>query len=173
MRFRSATASDVDDLVSFYGEIADAMVGTPHDCRWRRGLHPSKKMLEDAVSAGQLTIADDNGTIAAAVVANHDYDDSTAPDLPWTVDCSWADSSVIHVLAAARAYRGTGVARDLLVHVIDTARSQNMRSVRLGVASNNTPAVKLYTSCGFHHIIEAKCRYGDALVDAITFELPL
>ena len=48
-----------------------------------------------------------------------------------------------------------------------------MRSVRLGVASNNTPAVKLYTSCGFHRIIEAKCQYGDALVDAITFELPL
>ena len=173
MRFRSATASDVDDLVSFYGEIADAMVGTPHDCRWRRGLHPSKKMLEDAVSAGQLTIADDNGTIAAAVIANHDYDDSTAPDLPWTVDCSWADSIVIHVLAAARAYRGTGVARDLLVHVIDTARSQNVRSMRLGAASNNTPAVKLYDGCGFHRIIEAKRLYGDVLVDAITFELPL
>ena len=48
-----------------------------------------------------------------------------------------------------------------------------MRSVRLGVASNNTPAVKLYTSCGFHRIIEAKRLYGDVLVDAITFELPL
>ena len=173
MRFRSATASDVDDLVSFYGEIADAMVGTPHDCRWRRGLQPSKKMLEDAVSAGQLTIADDNGTIAAAVVANHDYDDSTAPGLPWLVDCPQEDALIVHVLASAPEYRGTGTARDLLIHVIDTARSQNVRSMRLGAASNNTPAVKLYDGCGFHRIIEAKRLYGDVLVDAITFELPL
>ncbi|MDO5106887.1 MAG: N-acetyltransferase [Coriobacteriaceae bacterium] len=173
MRFRSATAADLDSLVEFYGEIADAMVGTPHDCQWRRGLHPDDKMIADAVSAGQLTVADDNGTIAAAVIANRAYDDSTAPDLPWLVECPQEEAIVLHVLAAAPEYRGTGVARDLLVHVIDTARSQNMRSMRLGAASNNTPAVKLYDSGGFHRIIDAKRLYGDVLVEAITFELPL
>ena len=139
----------------------------------KRATAAERRRAELARLSDERTFADDNGTIAAAVIANHDYDDSTAPDLPWTVDCSWADSIVIHVLAAARAYRGTGVARDLLVHVIDTARSQNMRSLRLEAAVNNTPAVKLYESCGFIPIIVVKRFWGDGLVDAVAMERPL
>lgn len=173
MLFRNAGESDLGALMEFYGQISDAMIGTPFDCRWRRGEHPDEKMVSDAVSAGELTIADDEGAIAAAVIVDHSFDESTAPGIPWTVACAQDEAAVVHVLAAAPAYRGTGIARELLLHVIDTARSQNMRTVRLGVAINNTPAVKLYESCGFTPIIVAKRFWGGILVDAMTMELPL
>ena len=173
MRFRHATDSDLDELIEFYGRISDAMIGTPHDCMWRRGNHPGTEMLMNAVSAGTLTVSEDNGTIASAVIVNHVFEDPTSYDLPWLIDCSRDEALVVHVLATAPEYRGAGIARDLLFHVIDTARSQNMRSMRLEVAENNTPAVKLYESCGFIPIIVVKRFWGSRLVDAVAMEHPL
>lgn len=171
--FRKATPNDLSKLISFYGEISDAMIGTPFDCRWRRGDHPDGKMLADAIGEGALTIAEDGGAIAAAVIANHDLDGATGPELPWLVDCPQEKAVIIHVLAANPAYRGTGIARQLLLHVIDEARAADMASVRLSAALNNTPAVKLYESCGFIRIIESRQFWGGVMVDAVSLELPL
>ena len=173
MQLRTAVYEDLDALEAFYGDIADAMADTPFDCFWRRGLYPDREMLAEAVSAGECMIADDCGTIAAASFVNHDFDDSTAPNIPWIVDCAQDETAFVHVLAAAPSYRGTGTARSLLLHLIDTLRASGMRSVRLEAASFNTPAVKLYGSCGFIPIMVVKRLYGDAEVDAIVFELPL
>ena len=173
MRFRRATDSDLDELIEFYGRISDAMIGTPFDCMWRRGGHPGSDMLANAVSAGTLTVSEDTNSIAAAVIVNHVFENPESYDLPWLVDCPRDEALVVHVLATAPDYRGAGIARDLLFHVIDTARSQNMRSLRLEAAVNNTPAVKLYESCGFIPIIVVKRFWGDGLVDAVAMERPL
>lgn len=149
------------------------MIGTPFDCQWRRGQHPSCEMIAQAIDEGTLTVCDDGGTIAAAVIVSHDYDASATPDMPWTVDCTDDEMLVIHVLAAAPAYRGTGIARKLLAHVIDEARNAGMSAMRLGAAANNTPAVKLYESCGFYRILESRQVFGDVEVDCVTLELPL
>lgn len=173
MLIRTATRSDMDALIALYGDVCDAMIGTPFDCLWRRGEHPSDVMIADAVCAGTLTIADDGGTVAAAVIVNGEYDASQDPGMPWIVPCSPEEMAVIHVLASAPAYRGAGVARELLLHVIDKARAEKMHTVRLGVALNNTPAVKLYETCGFIRICEGVRIFVGQAVPAAAFELPL
>lgn len=173
MELRTATPDDLDALIAFYGEISDAMIDTPFDCMWRRGAHPDEEMLSCAIDEGALTIACDKGSIAAAVIVNHETDGATIFELPWLVGCSPDEAAIVHVLAAAPPYRGTGVARDLLLHVADEARRAGVRALRLSVARNNTPAVKLYQSCGFIHIIESRQPWGGALVDAASMELPL
>ena len=134
---------------------------------------PQRRDVTDAVSAGTLSILDDFGTIAAAVIVNHDFDPFNTPINPWMVDCPASEAAIVHVLATAPEYRGTGIAHELLIHVIDTLRSQNMRTVRLEVAAYNTPAVKLYESCGFIPIIVTRRCWGGVMTDAIAMELPL
>lgn len=173
MRFRKAAPDDLTAVVSFYGDVSDAMIGTAFDCQWRRDKHPTEAQIADAIAAQTLTIVDDGGAIAAAVIVNHDYDVSTDPEMPWSVDCAQDEAVIIHVLAVSPAYRGGGVARELLSHVLDEARATGMRSVRLGAALSNTPAVRLYERSGFQRVIVAEKMFGDVKVDAVVFELPL
>lgn len=48
-------------------------------------------------------------------------------------------------------YRGFGIARQLMEHIIDYARSvHGLEAIDLHVWEGNTPAIRLYESLGFH-----------------------
>ncbi len=173
MELRKAAENDLQALIDFYGEVSDAMIGTPFDCQWRRGAHPSDEMIERAVAEDALTLADDNCRIAAAIIVNHKADGATVPELPWRVACPPEKTAIIHVLAVGSAYRGTGIARTLLEHAIEEARAAGMQTARISVAMNNLPAMRLYESCGFVRIVESVQLWGGVLVDALSLELPL
>ena len=173
MELRKAAENDLQALIDFYGEVSDAMIGTPFDCQWRRGNHPDEEMLARAIAEDALTLADDDGVIAAAIIVDHETDGATVPELPWRVACPPEKAVIIHVLAAAPAYRGTGIARALLEHAIEEARAAGMQTARISVAMNNLPAMRLYESCGFVRIVESVQLWGGVLVDALSLELPL
>jgi ribosomal protein S18 acetylase RimI-like enzyme len=46
-------------------------------------------------------------------------------------------------------HHGSGLARELMQHVIDTARNLGMREVWLGVWERNPRAIRFYEKCGF------------------------
>ena len=176
MQIRSAGLSDLDALLELYGQVSDAMEGTPFDVYWRRGAYPAQNDVVSAVYAGEALISEQDGQLAAAVVLNGDRGEQIPPDppdVPWLVDCPSEEVAYIHLFVAAPTFRGTGAARALLLHVIDTARAQGMHTLRLGAALYNIPAVRLYEGCGFRCIMEVKKLYGSVEVDAGIFELPL
>lgn len=55
------------------------------------------------------------------------------------------------------AYRGKGINKKILDHLIDWSRKQNLNEVRLEVYNDNVPAISAYEKCGFKkHIIEMR-----------------
>jgi GNAT superfamily N-acetyltransferase len=67
-------------------------------------------------------------------------------------------------------HRGRGVARSLLLHVIEEARLRNYDTLRLGTLATMHAAQTLYTSAGFRKIEPYRAvEFGDTLF----YELPL
>ena len=56
--------------------------------------------------------------------------------------------------------RGGGVGRALLGYAEAWAKAQGKRALRLDVHEINTPAIKLYESCGFRYIATVDLGYG-------------
>lgn len=68
--------------------------------------------------------------------------------------------------------RGRGVARELLVAVLEHARSAGALRIMLEVAADNTAAIALYDGAGFAEIHRRRRYYRDG-VDALVMQLPL
>ena len=69
---------------------------------------------------------------------------------------SWMDHEVgmgyIPNIAVASGYRGQGIGRKLLEHVMEALRRQGMSHVRIETLAENSIGEHLYTSLGFEEI---------------------
>ncbi len=72
-------------------------------------------------------------------------------------------------IAIAKAYRGQGLAKDLLAFLMDFLKEQKARKLLLEVRYNNVEALGLYKSLGFKEIDRRKNYYGHN-IDAIIME---
>lgn len=72
-------------------------------------------------------------------------------------------------IAIAKAYRGQGMAKDLLAFLMDFLKEQKARKLLLEVRYNNVEALGLYKSLGFKEIDRRKNYYGHN-IDAIIME---
>ena len=145
---RPATEADMPAVWALYNDACDAMLGTPYDCEWVMGVHPTREGLLASVWAGNLFVAcEDDGAVMD--------DDATLPLLgayehaAWPVDAAPEEVAVIHLLVTAPQARGRGVARSMLTHAAGVARARAARVIRLDAFTNNTPALSLYSSVGF------------------------
>ena len=99
---------------------------------------------------------------------------TTAAGLAWgKVDRS--DSTIVHLyqMWVAPEFRGRGVARLLLRTIVAWAASLQARSVHLGVACGESPAMRLYVSEGFVPFGQVEpLRSGSALlVQSMQFQI--
>ena len=175
MEIRRADEHDLAAIIALYGEASDLMTGTPFDCRWRRGGHPTDEFVTSLVRDGATFVAIENGELAGVVAVNHDLGHDYGP-LPWLVDAPDEEVAAIHLLAVRAGYRGQGLSRKLLHACLDGAREQGMRTARLDATANNLPAIALYESEGFAHIHSATIEAGtpdEPLVPFVVMELPL
>ena len=88
---------------------------------------------------------------------------------------AWLVSDELHVLSVATSpeFRRRGLARALLTHAIEFARSRGGRNVLLEVRRSNQAALELYAAFGF---VTARIRpryYADNMEDAIEMTLAI
>lgn len=155
---RPATEADMPAVWALYSDACDAMLGTPYDCEWVMGVHPTREGLLASVRAGNLFVAcEDDGAVTdddvslpllGAYVLN-DEQTSGYEHAAWPVDADPEEVAVIHLLVTAPHARGRGIARSMLTHAAGVARARGARVIRLDAFTNNTPALSLYSSVGF------------------------
>ena len=150
---RPAAGSDLPALWGLYGDACEEMAGTPHDCEWVMGVHPTREDLLGAIQAGQLHVACDAeisglAPLLGAFVLNGEQT-SGYGRAAWPIDAAPSEVAVIHLLVSSPRARGRGVARAMLAHAARLARAQGARVIRLDVFANNAPALALYRSFGF------------------------
>ena len=88
---------------------------------------------------------------------------------------TWYDGRDVQVMTVATdaGYQGRGIARRMLVALLDRAREQRAESVLLEVRVDNDPAIHLYESLGFRQLGRRRGYYQPENVDAWTMQLLL
>ena len=72
--------------------------------------------------------------------------------------CDNSEVLTPHALAVNPDFQGKGIGKIVVENILDVAKMENKKAVRLDVLGECKTAERLYTSCGFH-FIEAKNMY--------------
>lgn len=88
---------------------------------------------------------------------------SQSPETVIGLGCYWAilDEAHITLLAVTPPYRGQGLGRWLLLHLLQGARDRGMERATLEVRASNAPALALYRCLGFKTAGRRRGYYDD------------
>ena len=70
------------------------------------------------------------------------------------------DTAEITNIVVKKSYRGNGISKILMNHIINYCIEKNIEKINLEVNSKNEPAIKLYQSFGFKEVGLRKKYYG-------------
>lgn len=172
MHIRQADTHDFTQVMELYGEVSDAMAGTPYDCCWRRDGHPAPDFVRGLITNNVMLVAEEDGNLIGAVGCDHDLGHDYE-------SCAWLTNmpdelvSVIHLLVIRMDQRGKGLSRTLLNACLEQAAAKGMRTARLDATANNAPAIALYQSEGFEIVGKGDLDVnpdGDSLIPFVVME---
>lgn len=151
MTVTRAMEDQFESVRRFYHSLIDAMAEGPSYVKWQKDIYPAPEFLEDSIRNGELYIVTVSDEIAAAMVFNHDYNESYK-QCQWQTDADDSEVMVIHALGVHPYYSGKGYAKAMVEKAISIARDSGMKAIRLDVLEGNIPAEKLYLGFGFKYM---------------------
>lgn len=160
LEIRKAENQEFEKVRAFYHSLIDAMQDSPYDIGWKKDIYPSPEFLREAIGAGELYIGLVDGTPAAAMVLDHNWNEGY-DRFQWPVQAQKDEITVIHALGVHPAFGGRGVGRQMVEAAIAEARQTQQKVIRLDVLQGNLPAEKLYEKAGFQKLHTLKQYYED------------
>ena len=155
-----ANRDQYESVRGFYHSMIDAMAGSPAYVGWKKDIYPSPEFLASSINHGELYLVLEDDRIVAAMVFNHEYNESYS-QFRWQTEADDSEVMVIHALGVHPAYSGKGYAKALVQKAIDMAGESGMKAIRLDVLEGNIPAEKLYSGFGFRYMATLPMYYED------------
>lgn len=94
------------------------------------------------------------------VILNSRYNEGYE-SVPWSRKYGAEEVSIPHALAVDPRIQGKGIGRILVHEMINLAKEQGMKAIRLDILGENQVAERLYTGCGFQFVQEKRMFYED------------
>ena len=141
-------ANDLSKILEFYQLVIRETEDMPRYGRWIYGLHPTEEMIEDYVRQGMMYRLEE-GQETVALVAVTPFQTEDYHDIPWQVELRDDEVAVVHLLAVNPFFQKQGYAKKVMTEVIEHARKEGLKAVRLDALECNVPAHRLYESLGF------------------------
>lgn len=157
---RKASIDDYLPVRDFYYCVTDEMKDAEFKPGWERDIYPAQEFLQTSLHKGELYIGEIKETIAAAMVINHEYNESYA-GAPWSVDAADEELFVIHALGVRPVFSGQGIAQDMVQYAIHLGQEQRIKTIRLDVLPGNIPAERVYKKMGFTYCHTVRMFYED------------
>ena len=168
-----AKEAQFDEVRLFYYSVIDAMRDAEFRPGWEKDIYPSPEMLREALQKGWLYLGYAEGSLASAMILNHEYNESY-DNYQWKTQASGKEILVIHTLGVHPDHSRRGFGKEMVGFAIDHARALGCKAMRLDVLSGNLPAEKLYPSMGFHYLATLNMYYEDTgWTDFRLYELVL
>lgn len=145
---RAADMADYPCVRDFYYDLIDRMEDAEFKPGWERDIYPTQEFLIQSIRNGELFIGEADNRIISCMVVNHEYN-AGYKDIPWSITVEDSELLVIHALGVHPMHSGKGIAKQMVRSVIDAARKDQIRTIRLDVLEGNIPAEKAYTKMGF------------------------
>ncbi len=162
MTVQKAADGEFETVRGFYHSLIDALAasGSKVYVGWQKDVYPSPGFLKDSIRKGELYLAREGEEITAAMVFNHDYNESYR-NYRWQTEAEDSELMVIHALGVHPRFAGKGYAKALVRKAIDLGRECGMKVIRLDVLEGNIPAQRLYEGFGFRHMATLPMYYED------------
>lgn len=164
---RLAGADEYEAVKAFYYKLIDDMQEMEYHPKWQKGIYPSEEALKLALKNGEMYIFLDNGAVISAMRVNHSATEGYALGR-WSIDAAEDEITVIHMLGVGLSAQGKGIAKDMVRFVIEKARRENQKAIRLDVLAGNIPAFRLYDSLGFEQVGDVELFYEDTGLTTFT-----
>lgn len=160
LKIRTADMTDYNNVRDFYYDMIDELVNAKYSPDWKKDEFPTQEYLLGAIENNELYIGEVDGQIASCMVINHEYSEGYQ-NVKWSVEASDSELLIIHLLGVRSLYSGKGIARQMIGKVIDLARENNIKAIRLDVIEANVPAAIVYKKIGFKYVETIKLYYED------------
>ena len=157
MKFQKAYEDDFRIIQEFYWNVIESIHRNNinnENLGWEKGVYPSDEFIQNSLSNGELYTLTENNILYACVVLNSNHNEGYE-GCPWSIICDASDILTPHALAVAPEQQGKGIGKIVVENILNIAKLENKKAVRLDVLGACKTAEHLYTSCGFH-FVEAK-----------------
>ena len=146
-----ATFDDLDELEKLYDDLNDYLDSGINYSGWKKDVYPVRETASDAIEIESLFVIKRNKEIAGTLILNHKQDQAYE-GAKWSSNLSDREVMVVHTLAISPKYMKQGIALKLMKFVKDYSEKLGMKSIRLDVSVENTPAIELYEKLGYVYI---------------------
>lgn len=157
--FRKATEKDIDNIEKLYDEIHSVEEDGRTTIGWIRGVYPTRKDAENAVSREDMFVYEENGEIIASAIINQLQPDIYA-DCPWKYPAPDDKIMVIHTLCVSPAFFGRGIGTAFIRFYEEYASRNGCTVLRLDTNKTNKAARSLYGKLGYIESGHALCLFN-------------
>ena len=147
MIFQKADISEFDIVKEFYWNLIEEMSDVNDQIEWKKGIYPSDDFLMKSLEKGELFMLKEDDSLCACVILNSDYNMGYV-DVPWSIKCEADEVLIPHALAVSPDCQGKGIGKRIVKEILDYAKTEGKKTVRLDILGTNTTAEKLYTGLG-------------------------
>lgn len=145
---KRAEYRDIVKIENYYKYVADNTENMDKYGRWIYGQHPTDDMIEGYITNRSMYFAEEDGIVIAAAAVTF-FQNADYHPVQWNVDARDDEVAVIHILCINPEKQGCGLGKKIVNEIIDMAKTQRMKAVRLDALCCNTPAHRLYENSGF------------------------
>ncbi len=160
MKLNIAKIEEFDEVQKFYYDVIDAMADAKFKPKWEKDIYPSRDLLFNSIKNSELFYAGECSGIQACMIVNHEYNEEYRW-AEWSVDAADDELLVIHTLGVHPKFAGQGIATKMVHEVIEMAKDQKLKTIRLDVLDGNIPAECVYIDSGFQYVSTQKMFYED------------
>ena len=144
--FRRAVTGDLDQIAAIYDAIHTEEEAGRATIGWIRAIYPTRQTAADAIQAGDMYVAEEEGRIVA--------------DAPWSRDETPDAVLVLHTLVVDPSYKGRGCATRFVHFYEDLGRKRNCTALRMDTNERNAAARSLYAGLGYQEVGIVSCDFN-------------
>lgn len=145
---RKAVLSDLPQIEQGFVELLEHQQTHTAYTSWRLNVYPTRATAENALSAGNLYVMEQDGKIAASMIVSQ-HQPEKFRDIHWRYPAQDHEVLVLNLLCVRPSRARQGIGQAMVQHLIQQAKSLRCKAVRLDTGEQNTPARALYTKQGF------------------------
>lgn len=160
MVIKLAEIEDFEELRNFY-IIMNEVINKRTDLYDENNAYfPSDEMMMEAIDEKFQYVGIEDNKIVAAMIGNH-YCDDSYENANWQVEAPKERVTIMHALRVLPEYGGRGYAKQMIQFLIDHAKEDGQKAIRLDVLEGYEGPYKMYENFGFHYIDTMEIFYED------------
>ncbi len=127
---------------------------------WEKGIYPSDDFIKSSLNSGELYTLTDQDILCVCVILNSEHNAGYDSCL-WSIVCDPDEVITPHALAVNPKLQGQGIGKIVVKNIIEIAKAEHKKAIRLDVLGACKSAESLYRKCGFHFVETKDMYYAD------------